>query len=57
MVNRLDMEFHKGLAAGIVSCHEILKGSASTEEAQEKISDLLTQIRSRILAMVEDILS
>jgi hypothetical protein len=57
MVSKLDLEFKTGLTAGIVACHEILEGSTTKEEAQEKVEDLMSRIRGRISRMVEDILS
>jgi hypothetical protein len=57
MVSKLDLEFNTGLTAGIVACHEILEGSTTKEEAQEKVEDLMSRIRGRISRMVEDILS
>ena len=56
-LNRLDLDFNAGLTAGIVACREILEGSTTVEEAQEKVTELMSHIRTRILQMVEDILS
>ena len=56
-LNRLDLDFNAGLTAGIVACHEILESSTTVEEAQEKVTELMSRIRTRILQMVEDILS
>ena len=56
-LNRLDLDFNAGLTAGIVACHEILEGSTTVEEAQEKVTELMSHIRKRIFQMVEDILS